>query len=368
MDKTTSMKVFHKVYGYGKVIKTTDEKVYVDFSGKKRIFDYPNAFDKGYLLTDDTPALAMDDTPAALTMDDIKHHIMMLKINQRYKVGMTSEELYDAVRGVWRAKMSRAREVEYVFGIYNGRIVAVYTPTKWYVSKEAPEEFARLRQELTPKLADRLFFVDMSFEQGLPPDENQKFYLGKTIHNLNINIKSQNPVSYLSPQAYVPPVLPVEKREKILDASTNLSYEKMFEAINEVVGTNYTGWMKACWPNPYPDIPFRLWFIKLAKTKDGILVPAANDCLNTISDDWNEVIYDNQKVSDQDEGYKAYEGYSLIFTKDPYNGPYVFTGVFIEDAEKSNSNHHVLKRIGTRVKLIGKPSDKIEVLDDFRKK
>ena len=92
MDKTTSMKVFHKVYGYGKVIKTTDEKVYVDFSGKKRIFDYPNAFDKGYLLTDDTPALAMDDTPAALTMDDIKHHIMMLKINQRYKVGMTSEE------------------------------------------------------------------------------------------------------------------------------------------------------------------------------------------------------------------------------------------------------------------------------------
>lgn len=227
---STSMKVFHKVYGYGKVIKITDEKVYIDFSGKKRIFDYPSAFDKGYLLAEDTIESKRtvpeteeftphhmeptENLPTALTMDDIKHHIMMLKINQRYKEGMTPEELYDAVRGVWRASMSRAREIEYVFGIYNGRIVAVYTPTKWFVSKESPEEFARLRQKLTPKLADRVFFVDTSFEQGLPPDENQKFYLGKSILNLDINIKAQNPVIYLSPQTYVPYVLPAENKRE----------------------------------------------------------------------------------------------------------------------------------------------------------
>ena len=226
MDMSTSMKVFHKVYGYGKVIKITDEKVYVDFSGKKRIFDYPSAFDKGYLLTDDTIEIEptvpetkeltqhhtkepTENSTVALTMRDIKHNIMMMKINQRYIEDMTPKELYDAVRGVWRASLNRTQDIEYVFGIYDGLIVAVYIPTRWYVCKEAPEEFARLRQKLTPKLADRVFFVDTSFEQGLPPDENQKFYLGKSILNLDINIKAQNPVIYLSPQAYAPHVLPV---------------------------------------------------------------------------------------------------------------------------------------------------------------
>lgn len=212
----TSMKVFHKEYGYGIVTKTQNEKIYVDFGGKKRIFDYPDAFDKGYLLTDDTIEIesivpeakeltsyptkeSPENSPVSLKMDDIKHHVMMLKINQRYKEGMTPEELYDAVRGVWRASMSRAREVKYVFGIYNGRIVAVYTPTKWYVCKEAPQEFAKFREELTSRVANRIFFVDASFEQGLPPDENQEFYLGKSVLNLDINIKAQNPVIYLNP-------------------------------------------------------------------------------------------------------------------------------------------------------------------------
>ena len=216
MVKTIPKKVFHKKYGYGTVIKTKEEKVYVDFGGKKRIFDYPSAFDKGYLLPDDTIEIKTNvseekdiitspskeitkDSPVALTRDDIKHHIMMLKINQLYNENMTAQELYDAVRGVWRASLRRAQEVEYVFGIYDGLIVAVYTPTKWYVCKEAPQEYARFREELTPRVANRIFFVDTSFEQGLPPDENQKFYLGKTILDLDINTKSQNPVMYLNP-------------------------------------------------------------------------------------------------------------------------------------------------------------------------
>ena len=41
--------VFHKDYGQGAVVKATEEKVYVDFNGKKRIFSYPEAFEKEYL-------------------------------------------------------------------------------------------------------------------------------------------------------------------------------------------------------------------------------------------------------------------------------------------------------------------------------
>lgn len=153
----------------------------------------------------------------------------------------------------------------------------------------------------------------------------------------------------------------------IVDVADKHSYEKIYEAINATVGTNYTGWMKACWPSNVPDFPFRLWFIQLAKTQNGKLVPVANNCLNTISEDWNEVIYDNLKNSDPPGEYHTYPGYSLIFAKEP-NGSYVFCGAFVADMDKSYPNHHVCKRVGTKVKLIGKPAYGIEILDDFRVK
>ena len=49
MDMTVPIKVHHKEYGDGEVIKTTTEKIYVKFSGKQLIFPYPAAFEKGYL-------------------------------------------------------------------------------------------------------------------------------------------------------------------------------------------------------------------------------------------------------------------------------------------------------------------------------
>lgn len=156
-------------------------------------------------------------------------------------------------------------------------------------------------------------------------------------------------------------------REVILDAADNISYDSIYKAINATAGTDYTGWMKACWPSNNPSQPFRIWFTKLAETKNGELVPAANGCLNTISDDWNEFIFDDLK-NGYVEGGERYMGYSLIFAKEPKGGTYLFRGVYREDTELSSPNHYVSKRVGTRVKLIGRPSSKIEILDDFRKK
>lgn len=174
------------------------------------------------------------------------------------------------------------------------------------------------------------------------------------------------PVPLNIPKAKTPPLEKGNEDEEVIVAvENNNSYEKIYEAINATVGTNYTGWMKACWPSNNPDIPFRLWFIQLAKTQNGKLVPAANNCLNTISDDWNEVVYDDLKNSDSAGEYNPYPGYSLIYAKE-HNGSYVFCGAFIADMEKSHPNHHVSKRVGTRVKLIGKPAYDIEILDDFR--
>ena len=42
--------VRHNLYGKGEVTKITDDKVYVLFGNQQRIFPYPDAFEKGFLL------------------------------------------------------------------------------------------------------------------------------------------------------------------------------------------------------------------------------------------------------------------------------------------------------------------------------
>ena len=153
------------------------------------------------------------------------------------------------------------------------------------------------------------------------------------------------------------------KKYEILDASQHMEFHTIFGAINDVAGTEYTGWMKACWPNVEGNGKFRMWFPKLAETKNGDLVSAAFDCVNTISDDWNEVVFDDLKNTQADMT-KKYWGYDLIFAKDPDGGEYIFRGVYVRDGEKSKPNHDVSKRIATRVRLIGEPAYDIELLDE----
>lgn len=104
--------------------------------------------------------------------------------------------------------------------------------------------------------------------------------------------------------------------DKIIDAKESVEFNSIFEAINATVGTNYTGWMKATWsPDSNDKRRFRIWFPKFAKMKNGQYVPAANKCLNVLSNDWNELAYDDLNERDTvDEEH--YCGYDLIFAKE----------------------------------------------------
>ena len=46
---TETSVVYHQNYGKGVVSKIKGEKIYVEFNGKPYIFNYPDAFEKGYL-------------------------------------------------------------------------------------------------------------------------------------------------------------------------------------------------------------------------------------------------------------------------------------------------------------------------------
>mgnify|MGYP000131036801 FL=1 len=135
-----------------------------------------------------------------LSEGDIKHKILVIKINKLYRRTISADELYDSVRGLWRASLNKVRSVEYVFGVYNSLVVAVYKPTQWYKCKDAPEKRPRQDEPLTPQSENRVFFVDKNFELRSAPDENETFYYGKSIAGLKLNQGAQNPITYLAPK------------------------------------------------------------------------------------------------------------------------------------------------------------------------
>lgn len=135
-----------------------------------------------------------------LLESDIKHNILVIKINKRYRRNMTAFELYEAVRGIWKASMNsiKKRKVEYVFGVYNQLIVAVYKPDEWHYVHEMidvprPEE---LNKSNFNQIKKRIYFICNDYTAM---DENQHFYLHKSISELKVNQSAQNPITYLNP-------------------------------------------------------------------------------------------------------------------------------------------------------------------------
>ena len=136
-----------------------------------------------------------------LCEDDIRHSILVIKINKLYHREMTAKELYEATRGIWVVSLNsiKKRKVQYVFAIYNQLIVAVYKPDEWHYVHEMidiprPHEF---ENNITDNVRKRVYFISKDYESL---DENQQFYLHKSIAKLKINQSAQNPITYLTPK------------------------------------------------------------------------------------------------------------------------------------------------------------------------
>lgn len=135
-----------------------------------------------------------------LEVEDIKHSILVIKINKLYRRGMSDDELYDIVRGCWAASINsiHSRNVKYIFGVYNGLIVAVYKPDEWHYVHEMIDIPRKdiMTPELHERLKNRVYFICKDYNNL---DEEGQFYLHKSIVNLKVNQSAQNPITYLSP-------------------------------------------------------------------------------------------------------------------------------------------------------------------------
>lgn len=293
----------------------------------------------------------MADYADYLNNKDIADNLLIIKINKSYYDGISPLELYDVTRGCWRRKIESVKDAEYALSVSDSIVREVYKINDWKPSKE-------VIRETTPNKPDtedeRITFIG-----EIAPDDIRNRYLNKNVKNL-YKWGEADPVKMVYKFGAG------NERLEILDASLHIEFKSIYEAINTCVGTNYTGWMKACYPSVNGGLNYRMWFPKLAKIKDGQKESAAFDCLNTISDDWNQLVFEDLKRSPdyEQDSEQMYKGYDLIFAKDP-DGGYLFRGVFIRDEDNSKGNKFVSKRIATKVRMIGNPADNIELLDSI---
>ena len=134
----------------------------------------------------------------SLKPEEIKHNILVIKINKLYRKNMSNYEIYDAVRGMWRVSLSsiKSKKIQYVFAVYNGLIVGVYKPDEWhyvYENIDLPQH-EKMDNDTFERLKNRVYFVCKRYDEL---DDEGRFYLHKSIAELKVNQSTQNPVSYL---------------------------------------------------------------------------------------------------------------------------------------------------------------------------
>lgn len=132
-----------------------------------------------------------------LSEDEIEDHVMVIKINEKYHWGMSDSELYEVVRGIWKANIKRASKVKYVVGVYNQLVVAVYKPKEWHYVHEKRNDVPRpneITKENYEKVKGRIYFICDDYKS----DER---YLHRSIADLSINQSAQNPISYIEPKS-----------------------------------------------------------------------------------------------------------------------------------------------------------------------
>ena len=87
--------------------------------------------------------------------------VILIRVNQMYRHGMSANELYDVTRGVWKMDLERAMHMKLVFAVYEGVVREVYEVDKWqpaqiggYTTRNdlVPED-AKGRKEFVGKVA-----------------------------------------------------------------------------------------------------------------------------------------------------------------------------------------------------------------------
>jgi len=116
--------------------------------------------------------------------------VILIRINQLYRHGMSAAELYDITRGVWRLVFERASAMKYVFAVYEGVVREVYEVAKW---QPAQTSGYTTRTDLIPEDGKgRIEFVGKLAPEAI----RQKYLLGDVTAYTKVSL--QAPCLYIN--------------------------------------------------------------------------------------------------------------------------------------------------------------------------
>lgn len=119
----------------------------------------------------------------------ITHPVILINISRLYRYGMSTMELYDATRGVWKVG-ERRKGAKFALAVYAGIVRAVYSIAAWVEagSTMTVRNYSEKRYDFT----ERFEFVGK-----LAPQSMQKQYVGKSVRS-QLAPGAQNPIKYVN--------------------------------------------------------------------------------------------------------------------------------------------------------------------------
>ncbi len=112
---------------------------------------------------------------------------LLIRVNQLYRYGMDSKELYDITRGVWKIG-TRREKAQYGFAVYKGLVREVYRIDQWFPAGTT-EYYTRTIDDVN--IPGRWEFTGVSAEPAI-----RDKYVGKSVKQY-LALNSQNPIKYV---------------------------------------------------------------------------------------------------------------------------------------------------------------------------
>lgn len=156
-------------------------------------------------------------------------------------------------------------------------------------------------------------------------------------------------------------VLP--KRLEVLEVSDPAcSFRVNIDVLNEAFGIGRSMYAKAVYPDTRngvipgtaPNEKYIIWMPKLYGNN--------SEWKNVLSEDGTELyeVAEGDRHQDWIDEEADFSVRRLVFTKKDVKSPYVFSGVF--KCGKMEHCNHTFERIATKVRLIGAPANRIEIV------
>ena len=155
-----------------------------------------------------------------LFRNDIKHNLVIIKINKSYNLNLSARELYEYTRGFWKNKIEYVQPAQYALAVARGEVVEVYKINEWVMAKDADNIIRTYDPE---RYHNRIAFVG-----EIAPDNVRDYYIGRRIGTLYKNGEA-NPVKLFIKSnekgCSIPDInTPVAPKEEIIDPNGELRF------------------------------------------------------------------------------------------------------------------------------------------------